>query len=103
MEKYGLPEETIARITAVLAQFPSIERAILFGSRAKGTAKPGSDIDLALCGPALTEREIVSLAARLDALDLPYTFDLCHFEKLANPQLIAHIERVGKEFYRRNP
>jgi len=37
MEPYGIPEETIARITAVLAEFPAIERAILFGSRAKGT------------------------------------------------------------------
>lgn len=103
MEHYGLPEETIARITAVLAQFPTIERAILFGSRAKGTFKPGSDIDLALCGPTLTERDLITLAARLDALDLPYTFDLCHFETLANPQLIAHIARVGKELYRRSP
>jgi predicted nucleotidyltransferase len=75
MERFGLPEKTIERIRAVLAHYPSIERAVIYGSRAKGTYKPGSDIDLVLFGQGLTETELLDLGSRLDDLLLPYTFD----------------------------
>ena len=45
---HGLSQQTVAQITRVLTEFPDVERAVLFGSRAKGTHKRGSDIDLAL-------------------------------------------------------
>ena len=99
MERFGLPEETIARINAVLGDYPSIERAVLYGSRAKGNYKRGSDIDLTLVGPKITEAELLSLENRLDDLLLPYTFDISRFETLQNTQLIDHINRIGQDFY----
>lgn len=99
MERFGLPEETITRINAVLGDYPSIERAVLYGSRAKGNYKRGSDIDLTLVGPKITEAELLSLENRLDDLLLPYTFDISRFETLQNTQLIDHINRIGQDFY----
>lgn len=99
--KYGLPERTIAKICAVLAQYPAVERAVLYGSRAKGNYKPGSDLDLTLYGFGLTPHLCASIAEALDDLLLPYTIDLSVFAELKHPELEAHIQRVGVVFYER--
>lgn len=99
--KYGLKKDTIDRICAVFARFPQIEKAILYGSRAKGNYKPGSDIDLTLMGEALTLDLCASIATELDDLLLPYTVDLSVFHELNHAKLQEHIERVGQVFYAR--
>ena len=99
--KYGLPEHTVAQIRAVLAQYPEVERAVLYGSRAKGNYKPGSDIDLTLHGADLTSQRCATIAEALDDLLLPYTIDLSVFSELKHPELEAHIQRVGVVFYER--
>ncbi len=102
---YGLPEDTIEKIKGVLAQFPEVTRAVVYGSRAKGNHKPGSDIDLTLFGNVSWEL-CASIADALDELLLPYTIDLSVFALLNHPELEAHIERVGLVFYekkRREP
>lgn len=99
--KYGLPEDTIEKINAVLARFPEVTRAVLYGSRAKGNDKPGSDIDLTLFGD-ITWELCASIADALDELLLPYTIDLSVFTLLKHPELEAHIERVGLVFYEKN-
>jgi len=101
--KYGLPERTINQICAVLAQYPAVERAVLYGSRAKGNFKPGSDIDLTLHGPDLTQKLCATIAEALDDLLLPYTIDLSVFADLKHPELEAHIQRVGVVFFEKNP
>lgn len=101
MERFGLSETTIARINAVLEDCPSIERAVIYGSRAKGNYKPGSDIDLTLIGPDMTELELLALENRLDDLLLPYQLDLSRFAVIQNTELIDHINRVGQDFYTR--
>jgi predicted nucleotidyltransferase len=100
---YGLPATTIESIRAVLARFPEIEKAVLYGSRAKGSFKPGSDIDLTLYGQGLTPDLCGAVASALDDLPLPYTFDLSVFDALNHANLRAHIERVGVVFYERKP
>lgn len=99
--KYGLSQETIAKICAVFARFREIDRAVLYGSRAKGNFKPGSDIDLALYGEALTRAVRSAVASELDDLLLPYTIDLSLFDELDHVKLRDHIERVGVIFYQR--
>ena len=96
---FGLPPHTLASIGAALAQTPHLERALIFGSRAKGTYRPGSDIDIALVGPALTDAEHRALEDRLEELMLPYTIDLCRVEIIDNPALLEHIQRVGIQVY----
>lgn len=99
--KYGLTETTAENICAVFARFPEIEKAILYGSRAKGNFKTGSDIDLTLCGEALTSDLRSTIASALDDLMLPYTIDLSVFNQLNHEELREHIERVGVVFYER--
>jgi len=96
---YGLPPETIARIHGVLMAHPGIEQATLYGSRAKGNYRDGSDIDLCLVGETITLAEQLKIESELDDLLLPYKMDLSRFHALGNPELVDHIRRVGKVFY----
>lgn len=99
--KHGLDDHTVAQICAVFARFPEVERAVLYGSRAKGNYKPGSDIDLTLVGAAVTPALCATIADTLDDLLLPYSLDLSVFADLHHPDLQAHIERVGVVFYQK--
>lgn len=100
---HGLSEATVATITSVLARFPDVEQAVLFGSRAKGTHKPGSDIDLALVGAALDWRLLGHIYDALDDRLLPYTFSLVRRDAATDPEIAAHIARVGIPIYNRSP
>lgn len=98
---WGLSVSSWAQICAVLSRYPEIQQALLYGSRAKGSHQPGSDIDLCLQG-ALSDSDLLRLLNALDDLLLPYTLDICRFEALdpaADASLIAHIQRVGQVFY----
>jgi predicted nucleotidyltransferase len=97
---YGLSHATMTRIQAVLAHNPDVEKAVLYGSRAMGTYKTGSDIDLTLYGDLNLSR-LTAIATELDDLLLPYTIDLSIYAALNNADLRAHIGRVGKMFYER--
>ena len=99
--KYGLTETAVGKIRDVFVRFSVIEKAVLYGSRAKGNYKTGSDIDLTLYGEALTSDLLPAIASALDDLHLPYTFDLSVFDELSHSKLREHIERVGVVFYQR--
>jgi len=99
--KFGLKEETIQKINQVFSQYPQIEKVMLYGSRAKGNFKPGSDIDLTLEGEGLTLSILHKIDDNLDDLLLPYTFDLSIFGHIDNADLIDHIKRVGVVFYQK--
>lgn len=98
--KYGLPPSAIQKICAVLHRYPQVEQAILYGSRAKGNYKNGSDIDLTLRGGEdLTLNVIYKILNDLDDSFLPYTIDLSIFNNISDPDVIEHIQRVGVTFY----
>ncbi|MBI2748249.1 MAG: nucleotidyltransferase domain-containing protein [Burkholderiales bacterium] len=99
--KYGLPEHMVEKMCAVFARHPEVERVVLYGSRAKGNYKPGSDIDLTLFGAGLTRQLCAAIDDELDDLLLPYSIDLSVFTELKHPELEAHIERVGQVLYQR--
>ena len=99
---YGLNENTIQKIRKVFALFPEVEEAILFGSRATGKFKPGSDIDLTLKGAELNLSVLNKISMELDDLLLPYTIDLSTYQQIGNADLIDHIKRVGVLFYTKN-
>lgn len=93
----GLTEADINHIRAAMKQFPEIEQAVIFGSRAKGTHKKASDVDLAIKGRSVTPETIQRLHFLLnEELPLPYFFDVVHYESLENRLLVEHIDRVGK-------
>ena len=99
--EFGLSDNTCATVRAILASHPAIERAVLYVSRAKGNYQPGSDIDLTLMGEALDYPLLSSVASALEESDIPYTVDVSVFDRLDNPALREHIERVGVLFYQR--
>jgi predicted nucleotidyltransferase len=90
----GLSPAELDLIRAVLARHSEITGAILFGSRAKGTAQPASDIDLALEGIA-DPLQAEAVASDLEELPLPYRFDVQALAAIRHRPLLEHIERVG--------
>lgn len=96
---YGLKEKHINAIHSVFEHYPEIEKAILYGSRAKGNYRNGSDIDITLKGEHLTLSLLFAIETVLDDLLLPYKIDLSIYHKIENPDLIEHINRVGLTFY----
>ncbi|MFC4870417.1 nucleotidyltransferase domain-containing protein [Negadavirga shengliensis] len=78
---------------------PYIERVIIYGSRAKGNLRPGSNIDLTMEGEHLNLSEQMEIEDRLDDLLLPYKIDLSIKQHIRNKDLIGHIDGVGKVFY----
>lgn len=95
---YGLPEKTIIAIQKVFLKYPQVEKVILYGSRAKGNFRNGSDIDLVLLGEKLTLSDQFKIETDLDDLMLPYQLDLALYHQISNKDLIDHIDRVGVDF-----
>lgn len=98
----GLSRENISNIRRVLRKFKEVQEAVLYGSRAKGNYKSGSDIDIALKGEQLNLRLLNKIDLDLDELFLPYTFDISIYDHISNKDLVAHIQRVGKILYQKN-
>jgi len=98
---YGLKDCHITLIVGAFSQFPQIEQALIYGSRAKGDYRNGSDIDLCLKGNELSLSLLFKVEAALDDLMLPHTIDLSLYSNIDNPDLIEHIDRVGLVFYQK--
>lgn len=98
---FGLSERIRADIRQVFGHYPAIERVLIFGSRAKGNARPGSDIDLAVIAPEMSDAEFARLWNAIDDLPLVFKVDLLHWDRLANPRLKDKIPREGCLFYAR--
>jgi predicted nucleotidyltransferase len=99
MMQYGLKDHTIKVIHEVFSHYPQVEKAIIYGSRAKGNYREGSDIDLTLAGSDIDLTLQFKIENELDDLLLPYKIDLSIFHKIENSELIDHINRVGMVFY----
>jgi uncharacterized protein len=97
--EFGLPPTTLSVIRQILAEVPAVKKAVIYGSRAKGTHRPGSDIDLTLLGDALDLDTLGQIATRLEESTIPYQVDLSIFNHIEHAGLREHIERVGKVFY----
>ena len=93
-QSLGLSARELELIRTVLARHPEITGAVLFGSRAKGTAQPASDVVLALEGIA-DPLQAEAIAGELEELPLPYKFDVKALAAIRHRPLLEHIERVG--------
>ena len=99
MTRDPLVASELELVLSVLRQHPEVVSATLFGSRAKGTHTPRSDVDLALAGP-LGALGAEAIAAELEDLPLPYRFDVHALAAITHVPLLEHIERVGMVIYR---
>ncbi|OMQ13219.1 nucleotidyltransferase domain-containing protein [[Flexibacter] sp. ATCC 35103] len=98
---FGLSSIYINKINSVFDQYSNIDEVIIFGSRAKGNYRDNSDIDLVIKGQALNLSILQEIENKLEELYIPNFIDLIIFDKIDNPELIDHINRIGKQFYRK--
>ena len=102
-ERFGLKADVVYKIQSVLTQFDAIDTAVLYGSRAKGNYRTGSDIDLTIkTDGSETAQLLFDVIGAIDDLDLIYQFDISLFSKIKNDGLIDHINLVGIIFYEKN-
>ncbi len=95
--KFGLRDEDLAYIIDMVAGFTEIRRAVIFGSRAKGNYKSGSDVDIAIVGEDVSLRTVARLHSLLEEEGpLPYFFDIVDYTHTDHAELKEHIDRVGK-------
>jgi predicted nucleotidyltransferase len=97
--KYGLSLNNLDKIVDIFKQFPEVEAALLYGSRAKGSYKQSSDIDISLKGKKLNLSSLSRINNMLDDLMLPYKFDISIYHQIYNLDLLDHIKRVGNTLY----
>ena len=98
--KYGLPDRTLGTLDIIFRRYPGIRQAILYGSRAKGDYRSGSDIDLSLkTHDVFTRADLLHISGDFYDSDIPYFIDVSIYDELSNPDLKAHIDRVGKVLY----
>ncbi len=99
--KFGLTQHIIDGISSILEQYTKVDKAFIFGSRAKGNYRPDSDIDIAITGQDITYKDITSISVKMDDLNIGLSVDLLDYHSINEPALKEHIDRVGIEFYSR--
>lgn len=98
--KYGLTERDMDTIRSIFRSFPEVKLVHLFGSRAKGNYRLGSDVDLAIMNKGVSSHTLARLNSRFEESSLPYKIDLVDFTKLTKQEFIDHINRVGIPFFK---
>lgn len=98
---FGIYPESYKQIIEIISSCESIDEVVIYGSRAKGNYREGSDIDITLLGK-VTEADFSKLYNDLEDSYIPYLFDISIFDKLNSDSLKDHIRRVGKTFYKKS-
>lgn len=99
---FGLSTKAITGITATIAANSTVSKIVLFGSRAKGNPKPGSDIDIAVTGPGLSLDDFLNFSQQFDSMELAQKVDIIDYQRINDNELIEHIRRVGVVLYENN-
>ena len=99
--RHGLPARSLDKLLGTIIREQKVEGIVLYGSRAKDSFRDGSDIDLCLDAPELDFSGLMYLENEVDDLLLPWKVDLAIRQRIDNPDLLSHIERVGTTLFRR--
>tara|TARA_R110002050_G_scaffold244268_1_gene380876 strand:+ start:32512 stop:32850 length:339 start_codon:yes stop_codon:yes gene_type:complete len=97
--KYGLSAPILNGLIQEITKNSKVSKIVLFGSRAKGNYREGSDIDIALFGAEINTNDLLQMASDLENIIFPYQIDLVIFDRITAPKLKEHIERVGVELH----
>jgi predicted nucleotidyltransferase len=100
MTPFGIGNFIWKTILSTCFQFSAVNQVILYGSRARGDYRNGSDIDIAIDAPEMTDHEFSILWNTLDDLPIIYTLDVVHLQSISNIAFIQAIERDGIKFTR---
>ena len=94
---FGLLKRDIDHINEAVDKYPEIDEIIIFGSRAMGNYKKGSDVDMAIKGKGVGNKIVRRLSDDLnEKYPLPYFFDIVNYDEISNEELKKHIDTVGK-------
>lgn len=97
---YGISAKSFQLILNSIACVDEIEKAGIYGSRALGNFKNGSDVDLVIFGEKVTNKILLKLKVKLEQkLPIPYSFDLTHYETIKNIELKKHIDKFAQIIY----
>lgn len=96
---FGLSDDVTSEIQDVFRRHSNIDKVLIFGSRAKGNYREGSDIDLAVIGSGVSFSQLLDINNDIDDLGLLYNVDLLDYKKQIGTPIGEHIDRVGKIFY----
>lgn len=99
--KFGLEQHIIDELIAVFEENPKVDKALVFGSRAKGNFRSDSDIDIAIKGQELNTDDIIAMSVAFEEKGITNKIDLINYHTIKEPDLKDHIDRVGIEFYSR--
>lgn len=99
---FGLSDTTVAIMRGILSNYPELDKAIVYGSRAKGNYKPGSDIDLTLVGCGLSHPRFLRILEDFEESSIPYMVDLSLFDGITDEAMRDHILRRGQVFYQKD-
>lgn len=99
MMRFGLSAGVREEFQQVFSRYPDIKEVLIFGSRAKGSFRDGSDIDLAVFAPGMPDSTFTRLWREVDGLPLVFKVDLLHWDRLANPDLKDKVLREGQAFF----
>ncbi len=97
--KYGLSLQTIEKLQNVFSKHPQVTKVVLYGSRAVGNFRNGSDIDLTMFGDDLDLKILYKIEDEIDDLLLPYKIDISIFSHISNDDLVEQINKVGVIFF----
>lgn len=100
MSDFGLSENTISILTKYFSKIPEIKMVKIYGSRAMGNYRRGSDIDFALYGN-INKDLVKNISFEIDELNTPYLFDITDYATIQNEKLKEHIDKYGKLFFER--
>jgi len=103
LNNYGLRQKDMDFFQSTFAEFPEIEKVILYGSRARGDYRLGSDVDLAILLNSHSLSTILQLSAKLNSESpLLVKYDVLSLNTLTNEKLKNEIESEGKIIYKRS-
>jgi len=97
---FGIAQNTVNELNQIFNKYKNIEKVILYGSRAKGNYREGSDIDLTIIGDVERE-DLMKIKDEIEDSYIPYLFDISIYNQLNSESLKEHINRVGKVFYKK--
>ena len=98
---FGFTDRDIKTLQDIFKKYPDVKNVFIFGSRAKGTYKQGSDIDLAIMNEGVKDMVIGKMKSDFEDSNLPYIVDLVNYHTIKHSELKNHIDKVGVPFYKK--
>jgi len=96
---FGLSAAILDELRLVFSRFSAVDRVLIYGSRARGDFRPGSDIDLLVLAPTMAAPELARLWMALDDLPIIFRLDVSLCQEVDNPKLMRNMLADGVTLY----